>query len=102
MFAEDGALAEGLPTNAAHVGLLSGVGSLMLQQMGAPAKAFPTLGAPVGSLTTGNSLMLRERHTLAQDLGFRPADGTWTHTEALITFITSLINPSCGCFPQNH
>jgi len=78
------------------------VGSLMLQQMGAPAKALPTLGALVGSLPTGNSLMLRERHALTQDLGFRPAGGAWTPAEALLTFITSLINPSRGCFPQKH
>lgn len=102
MFAEDRALAEGLPTDPAHVGLLPGVGPLMLEEMGAPAKAFPTLDALVRSLPPGSSRLLIGWLAWAANLNFRGARRAWTQTEALFRFIISFINPPWGSFIQNH
>lgn len=102
VFAEDRALAEGLPTDPTHVGLLPGVGPLMLEEVGAPAKAFPTLDALVRFLPPGSSRLLIEWLAWAGDLNFRGGRGTWTQTEALFRFVVSLINPLWGSFLQNH
>lgn len=102
VLAEDRALAEGLATHAAHVGPLSGVGSLVLEKVGAPAKALPALHAPVGSLPARNGWSLSDRHALTQGPAFRGAGVAGTQTEALLGLAASLVAPLGWCFPQSR
>lgn len=78
MFAKDRALAEGLSTYTAHIGLLTSVDSLMLKEMGAPTKALPTLDAYEGPVPIRNCLVLTECHLSLRALGLTLASRAWT------------------------
>lgn len=102
MLTEDGALAEGLPTDVAHVGLLPGVDSLVLKQMGAPTKALPTLDAHVGSLSTGSHLVSSKWHARVQYLHVLGANGVWTRAEVLLCFVMLFMSLLQRYFRRNH
>lgn len=72
VFDAGGAVAEDLPTLAAHVGFEPGVDALVLQEVGALAEALSTLCTGVGFLASMDPPVLDEVGALAEALATLP------------------------------
>lgn len=102
MLTKDRTLAEGLSAYMAHIGLLTSVYSLVLEEMTAPAKALSTLDAYIGSLSTRSHLGSSNWYTRVQNVGILGAIGLWTPTEVRLCFVMVLIDPPQRCFRQRR